>query len=81
MERRRVALDDRALRGQLELDRAGVQALEQTEVEKRDAAVVEQQEVPGMRIAGELVMAVEAAEEEAEDDLADAGRARPGSAA
>ena len=72
MQRRGVALDDRALAGQLELDGLGVHALEQAEVQERDAAVVEQQEVARVRIAGELAVAVEAAEEEAEDDLADA---------
>ena len=67
-----VVLDDRALAGELELDRLGVHALEQAEVQERDAAVVEQQEVARVRVAGELAVAVEAAEEEAEDDLADA---------
>ena len=77
----RVALGDRALAGELELHRLGVQALEQAEVQERHAAVVEQQEVAGVRVAGELAVAVQAAEEEAEDDLADAValglRARP----
>ena len=71
MQPRGVALDDGALAGELELDRRGLHALEQAEVQERDAAVVQQQEVPGMRIAGELPVAVQAAEEEAEDDLAD----------
>ncbi len=68
----RVSLDDRALAGQLELDGLVLHALEQAEVQERDATVVEQQEVAGVRVAGELAVAVEAAEEEAEDDLADA---------
>ena len=46
--------------------------LEQPEVQERDAAVGHQQEVARVRVAGELVVAVHAAEEEAEDDLADA---------
>ncbi len=77
VQRDRVALGDRALRGELEVDRARVEALEQAEVEERHAAVVEQQEVARVRVAGELAVAIEAAEEEAKDDLADAGRARP----
>ena len=72
VERGGVFLDDRPLAGQLELDRGGVHALEQAEVEERDAAVVEQQEVARVGVARELVVAVEAAEEEAEDDLAEA---------
>ena len=72
VQRRRVALDDRPLRGELELHRGRVHALEQAEVEKRHAAVVLQQEVPRMRIAGELPVAIQAPEEEAEHDLADA---------
>ena len=72
MERGGVFLDDRPLAGQLELDGGGVHALEQPEVQEGDATVVEQQEVAGVRIARELVVAVEAAEEEAEDDLAEA---------
>ena len=72
MQRLRVALDDRPLRRELELDRPRVQALEQPEVQERHAAVVQQQEVPRMRIARELPVAVEAAEEEAEHDLPDA---------
>ena len=72
MQRRRVALGDGALAGELELHRLGVHALEQAEVEERHAPVVEQQEVAGMRVAGELPVAIQAAEEEAEDDLAEA---------
>ena len=72
MQRRRVALGDGALARQLELDGLAVHPLEEAEVQERDAAVGEQQEVARMRVAGELAVAVEAAEEEAEDDLADA---------
>ena len=72
MQARRIALDDRALGGELELDGAGVQALEQPEVEERDAAVLQEQEVPGMGVSGELAVAVEASEEEAEHDLPEA---------
>ena len=68
----RVALDDRPLAGELELHRLGVHALEQAEVQERHAAVVEQQEVARVGVAGELAVAVQAAEEEAEDDLPDA---------
>jgi len=67
-----VVLDDRPLAGELKLDRLGAQALEQPEVQERHAPVVEQQEVAGVRVAGELAVAVQAAEEEAKDDLADA---------
>jgi hypothetical protein len=63
---------DGALRGQLERDGLLLHALEQAEVQERDAPVGEQHEVAGMRIAGELAVTVETAEEEAEDDLADA---------
>ena len=49
-----------------------VHPLEEAEVEERDAAVGQQQEVAGVGVAGELVVAVEAADEEAEDDLAEA---------
>ena len=48
-----------------------VHALEQAEVEEGDAAVVQQDEVARMGVAGELAVAVEAAQEEAEDDLPD----------
>jgi hypothetical protein len=72
VEDRGVALDHRALRGQLELDGLVVHALEQAEVEERDGPVLAQQEVAGMRIARELMVAVERAQEEAEDDLAEA---------
>ena len=72
MERGGVFLDHGPLARQLEFDRSGVHALEQPEVQEGDASVVEQQEVAGMRIARELVVAVEAAEEEAEDDLTEA---------
>ena len=72
VQRDRIALGDGALRGELEIDGPCIEALEQAEVEERHTAVVEQQEVAGVRIAGELPVAVEAAEEEAEDDLADA---------
>ena len=47
-------------------------ALEQAEVDERHAPVVEQQRVAGVRVAGELVVAVHAAEVEAKDDLAEA---------
>ena len=72
VQRLRVALADRALAGQLELHRLGLHALEQAEVQERHAAVGEQQEVARVGVAGELPVAVQAAEEEAEHDLADA---------
>ena len=71
VQRRRVFLDDRPLAGQLELDGGRVHALEQPEVQEGDAAVVQQQEVARVGVAGELVVAVQAAEEEAEHDLAE----------
>ena len=67
-----VALDHGARDLHLELDRAGRHPLEQAEVEERDAAVGEQHRVAGVRVARELVVAVHAAEVEAEQDLADA---------
>ena len=73
-----VAVDDRTRDLDLELDRSRRHPLEQPEVEERDAAVGEQHRVAGVRIAGELVVAVQAAEVEAEQDLADRGRAPPG---
>src|SRR6185437_659892 len=72
MQGRVVALGDGALSGELEVDRSAVEPLEQAEIEERHATVVEQQEVAGVRVAGELAVAIQAAEEEAEDDLADA---------
>ena len=62
---------------ELELGELRRQPLVEAEVEERHAAVVEQQEVAGVRVAGELVVAVHAAEVEAEDDLARCGRAAP----
>ena len=67
-----VALGDGALAGQLQFHRPRFDALVQAEVQERDAAVGEQHEVAGMGIAGELTMAVETAQVEAKDDLADA---------
>src|SRR5215210_2340449 len=64
-----VALVPRPLAGELDLDQALRHDLEQPEVQERDAAVVEQQEVARVRVARELVVAVHAAEEEAEHDL------------
>ena len=64
-----VALVAGALGLQLELDQVARHHLEQAEVQERDAAVAEQQEVAGVRVAGELAVAVHAAEVEAEDDL------------
>ena len=49
----------------------GRHPLEQAEVEERHAPVVEQHRVAGVGVAGELVVAVQAAEVEAEQDLAD----------
>ena len=57
---------------QLELDQLRRDPLEQAEVEERHAAVVQQHGVARVRVAGELVVAVHAAEVEAEDDLAEA---------
>ena len=72
VQARGVVLDDGALRRELHLDGLGVHALEQAEVQEGDAAVAEQQEVARVRIAGELPVAVHAAQEEAHHDLADA---------
>ena len=66
-----VALDDRPRDRDLQLDRAGRHPLEQPEVEERHAPVVEQHRVAGVRVARELAVAVQAAEVEAEEDLAD----------
>src|ERR1700722_1545221 len=71
MQRLRVALHDGPLAGQLQLDRLAIEALEQTEVQKRDAPVPKQHEVARMRIARELAVAVQAAEKEAKHDLAE----------
>ncbi len=72
VQRLRVVLDHRALGGQLQFHRRRVEALEEAEVEERYAPVLQQHEVAGVGVAGELVVAVEAAEEEAEHDLPDA---------
>ena len=61
-----------ALDLQLELGDRRRDPLEQAEVEERHPAVVEQQRVARMRVAGELVVAVHAAEVEAVDDLGEA---------
>ena len=66
-----VAFDHRAGDLHLERHRAGGHALEQPEVEERHAPVAQQHRVAGVRISGELVVAVEAAEVEPEEDLAD----------
>ena len=66
-----VALDHRARDLDLELDRARRHALEQPEVEERHPTVVEQHRVARVRVARELAVAVQAAEVEAEQDLAD----------
>src|ERR1022692_3653198 len=57
---------------QLVLGQFGWKPLVEPEVEEGDATVSQQHEVPGVGVAGELVMAVHAAEVEAEDDLGDA---------
>ena len=56
----------------LGLDVLARDVLRHAEVEEGHAAVVHQQVVAGMRVAGEVAVAVERAEEEAEDDLAEA---------
>ena len=56
----------------LALEVVGVDDAHQAEVEEADAAVVEQQVVAGMRVAGRAARVLERAEEEAEDDLAEA---------
>ena len=66
-----VALDHRPGHVDLELDRARRHPLEQPEVEERHPSVVEQHRVARVRVAGELAVAVQAAEVEAEQDLAD----------
>src|SRR5271167_4103806 len=80
MQRRRVSLRDGPLGGELQLAGGGVHPLEQSEVQEGHAAVIEQQEVPRMRVARELPVAVKAAEEEAKDDLADPVTLRLGEA-
>ena len=72
VQRRRVALDDRPLAGELELDRLGSMRLNRPKSRNAMRPSLEQQEVARVRVAGELAVAVEAAEEEAEHDLADA---------
>ena len=72
VQRLGVVLDHRALRGELQLHGGGVEALEEAEVEERNAPVGEQHEVARMGVAGELAVAVQAAEEEAKHDLPDA---------
>ena len=54
----------------LALQVVGVDDPHQAEVEEPDAAVVEQQVVAGMRVAGGAAQVLERAEEEAEQDLA-----------
>src|SRR3954447_7376518 len=66
-----LALDPQALRVQLELRDRRRDSLEEPEVEERHLAVVEQHAVARVRVARELVVAVHAAEVEAEDDLGD----------
>ena len=66
-----VALAHRPLTRELQLDRLALDALEQPEVQERHAPVVQQHEVAGMRIAGELAVTVEASHEEAKNDLPD----------
>ena len=56
----------------LALEVVGVDDAHQAEVEEADAAVVEQQVVAGVRVAGGAARVLERAEEEAEDDLAEA---------
>ena len=66
-----VALDHGPRHGDLELDRSRRHPLEQPEVEERHASIRQQHRVAGVGVAGELVVAVEAPEVEAEHDLAD----------
>src|SRR4029079_527236 len=61
-----------ALHVELELGDLRGDLLEEAEVQERHPAVVEQHRVAGVRVAAELVVAVHAAEVEAEDHLADA---------
>ena len=53
-------------------DLLDVEALGHAEVEERDAAVVEQQVVAGVRVGVEVLELEDRAEVEAEDDLAEA---------
>jgi hypothetical protein len=71
VQRDGVALGDGPLRLELQFDGLAIHPLEEAEVDEGDTAVGEQEEVTGMGIPGELAVAIEAAEEEAEDDLAD----------
>src|SRR5204863_4920277 len=71
-ERLAVAETRKALDLQLELRDRPRDALEEAEVQEAHAAVVEQQRVARVGVAGELVVAVHAAEVEAKDDLAKA---------
>ena len=56
----------------LALEVVGVDDAHQPEVEEADAAVVQQQVVAGVRVAGRAAGVLERPEEEAEDDLAEA---------
>src|SRR5215210_345545 len=67
-----VALVTGPLARELDLEQLARHHLEEAEVEEGDPAVVHQQEVAGMGVARELVVAVHAAEVEAEHGLADA---------
>ena len=67
-----VAVHDRAQRLDLGLDVLARHALRHAEVDERHAAVLHQPVVAGVRVAREVAVAVERAEEEAEDDLAEA---------
>ena len=64
-------LDAEARDLELEFSDLGGDPLEEAEVEERHAIVVEQQHVAGVRVAGELAVAVHRAEVEPEDDLPD----------
>jgi hypothetical protein len=68
----RVELGDSSLASKLKFDGSGVHPLEEAKVKERDAAVREEEEVARMRVARELPVTVEAAKEEAKDDLSDA---------
>ena len=70
MDGLRVARVDRAPDGAFALQVVGVDDPHQAEVEEPDAAVVEQQVVAGVRVAGGAAQVLERAEEEAEQDLA-----------
>ena len=75
---RGVAVKSGAQHAELRFDRRSGHRLGHPEVQKRDAPILEQQEVPRVGIARELTKPVERAEEESEHDLPHPVARRPG---